>query len=318
MRYVRVFGVVLGFFLFYWILQHADLAAVWGQIRGLRWRFAVLFSFYAIIFALDTMGWKWALNSRVKKSIPWHQLFRIRLAGEALNYVTPSAWIGGEPVKAILLSKRCGIPFSEGMASVVIAKTTFSFSMFLFIVIGLIITVLTQSVPVSLYRWIWSALGLLVFLLSLFVAVQFFKPFQRAAALGKGIAPAFFERIEHKVKEWDAAIVSFYRDSPRGVFWSLTFHFLGWMAGVVEIYLILRFLHVPVSWATAWSLEALWILLKSAAFLIPASLGASEGLLLLICVGFGINTVSGLALGLIRRARELAWVGLGLVEFSKG
>ncbi len=52
--------------------------------------------------------------------------------------------------------------------------------------------------------------------------------------------------------------------------------------------------------------------------MIPASLGASEGILLLICAGMGISAVSGLALALVRRARELVWTGLGLLEFSRG
>ena len=46
------------------------------------------------------------------------------------------------------------------------------------------------------------------------------------------------------------------------------------------------------------------------------AIGVSEGFLLLICRGFQINAVSGLSLALTRCARELVWVGLGLVEFS--
>jgi glycosyltransferase 2 family protein len=115
----------------------------------------------------------------------------------------------------------------------------------------------------------------------------------------------------------DHAIVSFYRDSPRSVFYSLGFHFLGWVAGVVEVFLILHFLKIPVSLSTAWAIEALWVLLRSGAFMIPASIGASEGILLFICGGFGIGAVPGLALALIRRARELTWVGLGLMEFAR-
>ncbi|MBI3615742.1 MAG: flippase-like domain-containing protein [Candidatus Omnitrophica bacterium] len=307
MKRLRWLGFLAGVALLFWILRGSDLPAVWQQIRGLQWRFGLIFLFYIVIFGLDTLGWRFVLHSTAHSNVRWDRLFRARLAGEAVNYVTPTAWIGGEPVKAYLLSKRYGVPMANGMASVVVAKTTFSVSMFLFILMGIGVTLFTQRVDPSVFRWVWVILPILGVLLGLFLLVQFLSPFQRIAGWVKG-----------GLKEWDEALVRSYRKSPRAVLMSLGFHFLGWMAGVVEVFLILRFLHIPVSWATAWSLEALWILLKTGAFLIPGSLGASEGFLLLVCAGLGISAVSGLALGLVRRAREVLWVGLGLAEFSRG
>jgi len=273
--------------------------------------------FYVVIFGLDTLGWKFALRPQVQSRIPWARLFRARLAGEAVNYVTPTAWIGGEPVKAWILSRRHGVPIQDGMASVVIAKTTFTLSMVLFIVIGLVVTVVTQPVSPALMRWVWVILPILTVLIGLFVGVQFLQPFRRGLEILSRLLP-WFRKVETKMHEWDRSIVSFYRQAPSSVFWSLGFHFLGWLAGAVEVYLILHFLHLPVSWATAFSIEALWVLLRSGAFLIPASIGASEGFLLLICSGLGVSSVTGLALGLIRRAREITWMSLGLLEFSRG
>jgi len=144
------------------------------------------------------------------------------------------------------------------------------------------------------------------------------EAFRRALAAVVRRLPPSWRALETTVREWDHAVAAFYRQSPRGVLASFGFHFLGWLAGVGEVFIILRLLRIPVSLATAWSVEALWLLLKSCAFLIPASLGASEGFLLLVCAGLGVNAVSALALGLVRRARELVWVGLGLAEFARG
>jgi uncharacterized protein (TIRG00374 family) len=245
-------------------------------------------------------------------------LFRARLAGEAVNYVTPTASIGGEPVKAWILSRRHGVPMQEGMASVVIAKTTFTFSMLLFVAIGLAVALATQPSSSKLMAWVWVVLPGLSGLAVLFVLVQFLQPFRRFVQAISRWMPERLRRAAERVHEWDREIVSFYRQAPGSVLWSLGFHFLGWLAGAVEVYLILHFLNLPVSWATAFSLEALWVLLRSGAFLIPASLGASEGFLLLICGALGVSAIPGLALGLIRRAREVAWTGLGLLEFSRG
>ena len=314
----RWVGLGVGLGLFGWVLAASDLKGVWALLTDFRWRFGMVFLFYVVIFGLDTLGWKFALQPRVQSRIPWNRLFRIRLAGEAVNYVTPAASIGGEPVKAWILSRRYGVPMQEGVASVIVAKTTFTLSMLLFVTLGLVVALATQPSSSRLLAWVWVVLPSLSLLLALFVLVQFLQPFRRLERAVSRWLPESLRKTAEKVHEWDREIISLYRKSPGSVLCSLGFHFLGWLAGAVEVYLILHFLHLPVSWATAFSLEALWVLLRSGAFLIPASLGASEGFLLLICSGLGVSAITGLALGLIRRAREVAWTGLGLLEFSRG
>lgn len=317
MKRFKWLGLLVGILLFAWVLRGADLPVVWGQIRNLHWRFGIIFLFYIVIFGLDTLGWRFALTPDAQRRVHWGRLFRTRLAGEAINYVTPTAWVGGEPVKAYLLTKRYGIPLAEGMASVVIAKTTFSISMFFFILLGVIATLATQQVSPQVFRWVWMILPAFGFSLALFLAVQFLKPFQKGRSILARVMPGWLRHLGSKVQEWDETLVRFYRQSPRTVLLSLGFHFLGWIAGVFEVFFILYFVGKPVSLMMAWSIESLWILLKTGAFLIPASLGASEGISLLVCAGLGLGSVSGLALALIRRAREIAWMGLGLMEFSR-
>lgn len=317
MKHFRWLGVLVGFALFGWILYNADLPAVWEQVKIMGWRFVVIFIFYIVIFGLDTIGWQYTFYPGVLLNVPLAGLFRARLSGEAVNYFTPTAWIGGEPVKAYLLKKRHSVPTADGMASVVIAKMTFSFSMFLFIITGLVVTGFTQEIfNPELFRWVWLILPVFALLLALFFIIQFLKPFQKSALLLKLVSSKRLHSIGAKAHEWDQAIKTFYRNSPKDVFLSLGLHFLGWAAGAFEVYLILDFLGSPVSLSTAWSIEALWVLLKTGAFLIPASIGASEGFLLLICIGLGIDTVAGLALAFIRRAREIGWMGLGLLDLS--
>ncbi len=318
MSRIKWVGALIGVGLFVWILRHADLPVVWSHVRGLHWRFGIIVLWYAVIFGLDTLGWRSALSPDSQRRVRWNELFRTRLAGEALNYVTPTAWVGGEPVKAYLLSKRYGVPMTDGMASVVIAKTTFTLSMLVFIITGLVVTAATQPLPVAVWRWVWIILPTLTGLVALFVLVQFVRPFARGAGAIGPWAPRWLRTIPEKIHEWDEALVTFYRQSPRRLVWSLTFHLLGWLAGVIEVYLTLRFLQVPVSLATAWSIEALWLLLKTGVFVIPGSLGASEAIVSVVCAGLGLSPAAGLALGLVRRARELLWVGLGLMEYSRG
>ena len=66
----------------------------------------------------------------------------MRLAGEAVNNLTPTANMGGEAVKVYLLRQR-GVPGDAGTASVVAAKTALTVSQVAFILVGL---------PFFLYR----------------------------------------------------------------------------------------------------------------------------------------------------------------------
>lgn len=314
----QLIGWIVGVALFSAILWKVDLSGVGAALGRMGlWGFGAVLLFYVVIFGLDTLGWRFALRRGQRAPIGWPALFRVRLAGEAVNYVTPTSFIGGEPVKALLLQKRHGVSLQDGIASVVIAKTTFAVSMMLFIGVGLVGVLLSRPLEAGVARLAWGVFAILSGLIGLFFLVQFFRPFHRANQAVKWLVPEWVKRLESKVLAWDEAILSFYQRSPGACLGSLGCHFLGWAAGAVEVYLIFHLLQIPVSFPAAWGIEALWVLLRSGAFLIPGTLGASEGAALMVCMGFGIPAVPALAVGLVRRARELTWMGLGLVEFAR-
>ena len=77
------------------------------------------------------------------------QLWSARLAGEAVNATTPTASVGGEPVKVYLL--RCWVSPVEGLASVIVDKTTLVVGQGLFLIFGLTLarTVVPRRAPSS-------------------------------------------------------------------------------------------------------------------------------------------------------------------------
>jgi uncharacterized membrane protein YbhN (UPF0104 family) len=75
------------------------------------------------------------LSHTIPKSIGFGTLFRIRWAGESLNNVVPSAYLGGEAAKVYLLHKR-GLPVVDGASSVIIGKTAQVLAEVIFIAFG--------------------------------------------------------------------------------------------------------------------------------------------------------------------------------------
>jgi uncharacterized protein (TIRG00374 family) len=105
---------------------------------------------------------------------------------------------------------------------------------------------------------------------------------------------------------------SFYKEHPARVVKAIILAFLGWVLGLGEMYATLYFLGFSVSFYELWIIEVLAQLVKIGSFMIPLSLGAQEGGLILIFTALGYPANLGLTVSLVRRLRELFWVGLGL------
>ncbi|MBI1976593.1 MAG: flippase-like domain-containing protein [Candidatus Omnitrophica bacterium] len=270
---------------------------------------------YGVIFALDTWGWHFSFPKNITYAFRWRSLFGSRLAGEAINYVTPFAALGGEPVKAQILKDRHQVSWSDGLASVIVAKTSLTFGLLPLILSGL--GVALWNSPLS-QRLKLATLGMTLFLtllISLFFYLQHGGLANRSwLALKKWIPLAWIEKTSNFAgRRTDQSLTGFYRNHRRRFLLSILFHFLGWALGIVEIYLIMRFLHIEISWGQAWILESLLQLVKALSFLIPAALGTQEGGALLLCTGLGLGSASGISLALVRRFRELVWAGVGLL-----
>ena len=81
---------------------------------------------------LDAAGWRVTfVHFRPKLWL----LYLARLIGEAMNSITPTAYLGGEPVKRLVL-QRFGVPLTEGATSVILAKTALTIAQIAFVVVG--------------------------------------------------------------------------------------------------------------------------------------------------------------------------------------
>jgi len=78
----------------------------------------------------------------------------------------------------------------------------------------------------------------------------------------------------------------------------------------------LSFLGTPVSLVTATVIEAFGTGIRFATFMIPGSLGALEGGYAATFAALGLGGTMGVSFSLVRRIREIVWIGVGLVAFA--
>ena len=267
------------------------------------------------MYVVEAYGWKVTLGPSAKV-IPFWRVLAIRTAGEVVNMTTPTAYVGGEPLKAYLLKKH-NVPMVEGLASVIIAKTTMTIAEVLFILLGIALAFWTVGANGSSGQTGAAALlsvGLLLFGMAAFVFVQrqglftWLLEFLRKI----GLKIAYLEAREEKLRSLDRTILDFYRHNRPAFYSSTGLFFLGWMAEALEVYVIIYYLGGPAMALSAISIGALSVFIKGGTFFIPGSLGAQDGGNLLLLTAFGYSEVTGITFALLRRFRELVWIGLGL------
>ena len=310
MKVLRVVLLLVGLGFLVLLVAENDPAAVLDSVRRLSWLILVILVFpMSLVMALDALGWRYAfLHDRV----PFGPLLATRLAGEAFNIVTPTAALGGEVVKAWLLRDR--VPLEESVPSVIIAKTTITIAQGLFLLLGVALAVATLAGSRLLLAMEWLV-ALEVIALAVFIMMQTRGLVGWSARLldRLGIRRMSGSSTAARV---DAALADFYRREPRRLARSILFHLAAWLLGIAETWLILWFLGIPVSWTTATVIEAFGTGIRFATFLIPGSLGAQEGGYVVTFVALGLRGADGVTFGLVRRFRELVWVGIGLLLFA--
>ncbi len=269
-----------------------------------------------IMYVIEAYGWKVTLGPSAHH-VPFWRLLAIRTAGEVVNMTTPTAYVGGEPLKAYLL-KKDNVPMVDGMASVVIAKTTMTIAEVLFILLGITLTVWLLGDNGSSGQTVAAALlsvGLLTFGTAGFIFVQRKGLFTWILeCLRKfGLTIHFLESREEKLRSLDRTILEFYVHHRPAFYTSTGLFFLGWMAEALEVYVIISYLGGPAMAFSAIAIGALSVFIKGGTFFIPGSLGAQDGGNLLLLKAFGYSDVTGITFALLRRFRELVWIGIGLL-----
>ena len=313
-RFLKTLFLVFGLLLFIWVLRKVDLSQVGDLLLKMGPGLLVIILAYGLVAWFDALSWKYSFKPEEAASIHSLSIWRIRTIGETFNAITPLGTMGGEPVKAHLLKEKYGLTYKQGAASQVVARTTLTVSLILFMIPGIVFLFMDKSISET-FKFS-SLTGLITFsvLIFLFLLFQVTGTLSRIVHGFNRLFPTQTPRpsLEHLVAL--CGMMSGYYRQHRGLFLkSIAFGFLGWMAGVGELYLMLLFLGIPVGFKELWIIEALLQLVRAGSFFIPLSLGAQEGGLIVIFTSMGMAGPLGLAVSFVRRIRELVWIALGLL-----
>lgn len=295
-----------------WLLWDLGPAAVWDTLHPLGWRLALVMFFpFSAAVAFDTLGWRVLLPGG---RMGWAAFAGARLAGEAVNLATPTASVGGEPLKAYLLRDR--IPLDLGLASVIVDKTTMVLGQAVFLAGGLAVAIAALDPPKELTVAMAVLLAAEVIGAGGFAMVQLRGGVAGAGRVLRRLGLRAAERHQDVLADVDRQLADLYRERRSRIVASALLHAGGWAVGGLEIYVVLGLAGVPVDLLTSFVLEAVSTAVRFATFMIPGSLGALEGGNVAAFAAFGLPGAAGLAFSLVRRLREATWAAIGLAALA--
>lgn len=298
------------------IVAETEIARAVAFLSEIGWSFLVILSIYLVAFTVDSYAWQLTAPT-VPQNLTWlYRFFQLRLVGEAFDSVTPTAGMGGEAVKAVMLKNHYGIDYRDGTASLILAKTMIVLTLVAFLALGF--SLMLDSLELDATYKVASGIGLASFAVGagLFYIVQRYRVASAAGSiLGLGRWLRKFNEILIHLREVEDRLVDFYTRRPLRLLSVFVLSFTNWTLGVAEVWAVMHLIGHPVSFADAWIIESMAQLVRAATFFIPANIGTQEGAFLIAAVATTGQPSFGLAIALARRMREVAWIIWGLIVF---
>ncbi len=315
MRRVETLIIVLALGFYAWLLRHFGFAQVMAYVRLVGWGLAATIALESIARVANTIGWRVTI-AHYPRDLRFGELLVARLAGEAIDYTTPSAQLGGQFVMALMVRQK--LAMAAGLATVVVAALAEAAGQ-----IGFISGALLTGLPFEarLHHLFWPVVGGLAIALALaggFFYIQLKHPFSHLwrAAAKLDIPQLMNPEVKEAAGEADDFLIDFYARHRVRFALSCLCYLIAWSMGPLEIFIYLSLLHPPVHWMTPLLVEALGLLVERVTFLIPGKLVSQEGGKALILSSLGYPAAIGFAIGLLRRIKELIWVLIGLTGLT--
>jgi hypothetical protein len=309
-RLVARLALAIGVLLFLVSLRYTDWALI--AAKGPR---LVVAAVAAILISgvwhlARTVAWSWCFPHPSR--VPFARLFRVRLAAEAVSYVTVRG-VAGEPLKVVLL----GSDADSRTATAAVALERIAYIVFTMVIVAVGALVAWLTLPLTTtWRRIFIGFAAASMLMTAAIGVLLFRPRQGARA----------ERLEHapiphtilaKVRRFAASAalraVLVLREDPRRVAVLAGISVVSYASMALEAWAVLRISGAPVSLSQALAIETFTRVASFATAAIPGNLGALEAANLAAATAVGSPTGSLLALA--RRVRGLFWAAAGFAVF---
>jgi hypothetical protein len=297
-----------------WLVWKIGAGELWREMRSLGWGLIPFMLGEGAAEMIHTVGWRHCLNEPWR-SLPWRRLFRIRMAGYAINYLTPTACVGGEATRMALLAAEH--PGPGAVSGVLIEKVSFAFAQIVFVAVGLLAVVRWVQLPGPLWVSMLASGGLMA------GGVITFLILQRRGKLGGLVrwlaarrpGSAALKKAAENITSVDGELRAFFRERPREMWKAVGWHLAGFSVGIAQTWFFLHLLKLDGSWRTASVVWFLSMWFDVLTFAVPLNVGSLEGSRIVAFKAAGYGPLPGMSYGLAIRLAMMSCAVLGLAFY---
>jgi uncharacterized protein (TIRG00374 family) len=274
-----------------------------------------LLVFQLAIHSVGMLQWEVLLRQSGIRAGAW-RVFRARLSGCAVTSLTPSAYFGGEPVRAALLKDQT-TTYRQLFATIAVDKYIELFTKFPLAVLGFGFLILrgnpgtTLVVISSLFVTFFLAVFLLL-MVRLFQGGDFIVRFsKRVLRPITRVRPRLAVKIIHPVRDFTRSVAHLIK-SRRVFYLAMSLGLLLSLVELAQYYYVLAVLGI-------FSVGSAAIIFFGHVFLgifsfIPGNVGSMEGVFLFVFTLLGLGSDRSLIFSMIMRIGQLVMVALGVAN----
>jgi glycosyltransferase 2 family protein len=304
--------ITLGIAFLIYLVGHIGPRELLNEFQTIGWGLVPLVLIEGVADIFHALGWRHCLTGP-HRDLSLFRIFRIRMAGVSINYLTPTATLGGEVTKGTLLSSE--YKTAGAVTGVVIGKLAYVLGQLILVGLGSIVTLWKVELPPG----VWPAMLLGSALLSM--GVFAFLLIQKYGKLGAVVrwlvshqlGGKLLESAASHITEIDNELKLFYSRHPKDLPIAVGWHILGMSCGILQAWYFFFLLSDHPSLliaASVWFLGS-WCDLLS--FPIPMGIGVQEATRVLAFNAIGYGSLMGLTYGVTLRIEQLFWSGFGLL-----
>jgi hypothetical protein len=312
---LRYRAVLLGFgcVLFVYLFFRLGASKIFSLLLGIGRYFALIAATYAGHQLVRAFAY-WKCATVDGHSSYW-DILRIRLSGEAIQFLTFTGPFLAEPAKMWLLQGR-GLSTKHAIAATVLEYLLYTLTSAAFAIAALIyllrnyelsgiVSVAAKVIVYAVSAFLLAAACAIVGRIYLIGAIiQFAK---RLPLIGKHV-----HLDENDVRDTEDLLFVVLRERPLRLLSILAAELAAQALLVLELVILLRATGEPFSILKPFLIEGASKFIGLAFFFIPGQVGAAEGIYALIFRTVGLSATAGFALAVARRLRSFMVAGAGL------
>jgi hypothetical protein len=292
--------IIIGLALFSFVAAKMRWSDVAQQLHAVITALPILLALSAVRMALQTAAWSSALRTHGIAANTTN-LIGARLASKGMGYLSGLGPMVSEPMRIGLMEERS----HEATAATLIDTSVYWVSSWFFMIFGTVCAIEFMSGG----RRLWSLVTLVPLLIGTAFLIIRRKPVLPALVRALGSHCPAWLRESEKV---EAAIRDFQAQHPACIRRMFGLGIACQVLMSAELFAIFLALRIPSHFGTILGLETASHVVEAAGGWLPARIGADESGMAAASLTFGLSSLTGLAIALARRVRDLTETVTGL------